>query len=252
MRKSVICTFAVVVACAAIWAAVAAAGGETPVVVRSGNVILTVNGNASPTALPRNKLAPISFHASGKIATADGTHPPALDEVVLDAGKAGTIEADDFPTCRLGQIEATTTKQAESVCGDAIVGGGQTEVEVQFPESSPFTAKGPLVIFNGGQKGGKSLMLIHAYVSVPAATTIVTPVLTSREHKGPYRLHSVSKIPLIAGGSGSVTGFYLKIDRKGYLTANCSNGHFSAHLAANFRDGTAVSGSFQRPCKAID
>ena len=43
-------------------------------------------------------------------------------------------------------------------------------------------------------------MLIHAYVSVPAPTAIVTTVLTSREHKGPYRLHSVATIPLIAGG----------------------------------------------------
>jgi hypothetical protein len=252
MRKSLTCTLAVVIAIGAVWAAVAVAGGEKPVVVRAGNVILTVNGNASPTALPRNKLVPISFHASGKIATADGAHPPALDEVVLDVGKAGTIEAGAFPTCSAGQIEATTTEEAERVCRDAIVGSGQTEVEVQFPESSPFTAKGPLVIFNGGEKGGKSLMLIHAYVSVPAPTAIVTPVLTNKEHKGPYRLHSVTKIPLIAGGAGSVTGFYLSIDRKGYLTANCSNGHFSAHLTANFRDGTSVSGSFERPCTPID
>lgn len=254
MRKSVGFTLAVAVAVAisSAGAAVAAAGGEQPVVVRSGNVIFTVNGNASPTALPRNKLAPISFHASGKIATADGTHPPALAEAVLDTGKAGTIEAGDFPACRPGQIEATTTAEAERVCGDAIVGGGQTEVEVQFPESSPFTAKGPLIIFNGGEKGGKSLMLIHAYVSVPAPTAIVTTVLTNGEHKGPYRLHSVAKIPLVAGGAGSVTGFFLKIDRKGYLTANCSNGHFSAHLTANFRDGTSVSGSFERPCTPID
>jgi hypothetical protein len=252
MRKSVTCTLAIAIAIGAVWAAVAVAGGEKPVVVRAGNVILTVNGNASPTALPRNKLAPISFHASGKIATADGTHPPALDEVVFDVGKAGTIEADDFPTCSVGEIEARTTEEAERACGDAIVGGGQTEVEVQFPESAPFTAKGPLVIFNGGEKGGKSLMLIHAYVSVPAPTAIVTTVVTNREHKGPYRLHSVSTIPLVAGGAGSVTGFYLKIDRKGYLTANCSNGHFSAHLAANFRDGTALAGSFERPCTPID
>jgi hypothetical protein len=251
MRKSLTCTLAVAIAIGAVCAAVAVAGGEKPVVVRAGDVILTITGNASPTALPRNKLAPISFHASGKIATADGAHPPALDEVVLDVGKAGTIEAGDFPACRIGQIEATTTARAERVCGDAIVGGGEAEVEVLFPESSPFVARGPLVIFNGGEKGGKSLMLIHAYVNVPAPTAIVTPVLTNRERKGPYRLRSVSKIPLIAGGAGSVTGFRLSIDRKGYLTANCSNGHFSAHLTASFRDGTSLAGSFQRPCTPI-
>src|ERR1700720_1272588 len=235
MRKSVLGTLAVMIAMGTGLAGVASASGEKPIVVRSGNVVLTLNGNASPTALPRHMLAPISFHASGKIATTDGGHPPALEEVVLDVGKAGTIEANQFPTCRASQLEARTTKQAESACRDAIVGTGKTEVEVLFAESIPFTAKGPLVIFNGGEKGGKSLLLIHAYVSVPAPTAIVTTIVTTKEHKGPYRLHSVAKIPLIAGGAGSPTYFFLNITRKGYLTANCSNGHFSAHLSASFR-----------------
>lgn len=252
MRKSAICTLAIAVALGSVWAAVAVAGGEKPVVVRAGNVILTVNGNASPTALPRHGLAPISFHSSGKIATADGTHPPALREVVLDTGKTGAIEADDFPSCRVSQIEATTTKEAERACGDAIVGRGTTEGEVAFPESAPFIAKGPLVLFNGGRKGGKYLLYIHAYVSVPAPTAIIVPVVTTRIHRGPYRLHAVSKIPPVAGGAGSVTYFYLNINRKGYLMANCDNGHFSAYVAASFAEGTEVEGSFERPCRPID
>ena len=88
-------------------------------------------------------------------------------------------------------------------------------------------------------------------VSVPAPTAIVTRVVTTKEHKGSYRLHTVASIPLIAGGAGSVTAFALKINRKGYLLANCSNGKFSAHATAKFRDGTEVSGSFFRPCTAI-
>ena len=64
VRKGVICMLAVVVAIA-IGAAAAVAGGESPIVVRSGNLILTVNGNTSPRALPSHGLAPISFHASG-------------------------------------------------------------------------------------------------------------------------------------------------------------------------------------------
>lgn len=252
MAARALSTLAVTIALSAGLAGLASASGEKPITVRSGNVVLTLNGNASPTALPRHKLAPVSFHASGKIATADGSHPPALEEVILDAGKAGTIEANDFPTCRAGQLEAKTTEEAEAGCRKAIVGTGKTEVEVLFPESSPFTAKGPLVIFNGGEKGGKSLLLIHAYVSVPVPTAIVTKIVTTREHRGPYRLHSIARIPQIAGGADSVIYFYLNIDRKGYLTANCSNGHFSAHVEARFHDGTTVSGGFLRPCRAID
>jgi hypothetical protein len=252
MRKRAICALAAAVAAGAVWAAVAAAGSEKPVVVRAGNVILTVNGNASPTALPRHELAPVSFHASGRIASVDGSHPPALREVVLDAGKAGTIEAGKFPACKAGEIEARTTEAAERACAGAIVGKGRAEVEVEFRESSPFTAKGPLVIFNGGQKGNKSLLYIHAYVSVPIATAVVTPVVTIRIHRGPYRLHSVASIPVVAGGAASATYFYLNIDRKGYLTANCDNGHFSAFLEATFAEGTEVEGSFERPCRPLD
>lgn len=252
MRKSAICTLAVAGMTCAVWAGVAAAGGEEPIVVRSGNVILTVNGNASPKALPRHGLAPISFHASGKIATADGTHPPALREVVLDTGKAGTIEADLFPTCTLGELEATTTHEAERRCGDAIVGRGRVEGEVAFPESNPFPANGPLVLFNGGRKGGKYLLYIHAYVAVPAPTAVIARSVTTRIHRGEYRLHAVTKIPVVAGGAGSVTGFRLEINRRDYLKANCDNGHFSAYVNAKFADKTTIEGSFQRPCTPID
>jgi hypothetical protein len=229
----------------------ALAAGEKPVTVRAGDLIFTVTGNASPKRLPRHGLAPVSFHTSGRIATVDGSHPPALSEFTLDTGKAGTIEADKFPSCSQGRLEATTSEQAKSACGDAIVGNGLGEVQVQFPESAPFTAKGPLILFNGGERNGKALLLIHAYVDVPAPTAIVTPIWTNREHKGPYRLHSVGTIPVIAGGAGSVTYFSLSIDRKGYLTANCDNGHFSAHLVAKFRSGPTLAASFRKPCTPI-
>jgi len=231
--------------------AVALAAAEKPVSVRAGDVILSVTGNASPKRLPRHGLAPVSFHTSGRISTVDGAHPPALSEVTLDVGKAGTIEAGKFPACSQGRLEATNTEQAKSACPSAIVGTGNGEVEVEFPEQRPFTASGPIILFNGGERNGKALLLIHAYVNVPAPTAIVTTVWTNREHKGPFRLHSVATIPVIAGGAGSVTFFSLKIDRKGYLTANCDNGHFSAHLEAKFRGGPDLAASFQKPCTPI-
>jgi hypothetical protein len=231
--------------------AVAFAAGEKPISVRAGDVILSVTGNASPKRLPRHGLAPVSFHTSGRISTVDGAHPPALSEVTLDVGKAGTIEAAKFPACSLGRLEATNTEGAKSACPSAIVGTGHGEVEVEFPEQAPFDARGPIVLFNGGERNGKALLLIHAYVNVPAPTAIVTQIWTNREHKGPYRLHSVATIPVIAGGAGSVTYFALKIDRKGYLTANCDNGHFSAHLEAKFRGGPDLAASFQKPCTPI-
>lgn len=253
MRKRLIFMLVVVLAVAVTGVA---AASEKPIVVRSGNLILTLNGEASPRTLPKFKQAPVTLRASGHIATADGTHPPALKEVLLDVakkGETGEIRADRFPVCKQREIEVTTTKTAESKCRDAIVGSGRTKVEVQFEESQPFTAAGPLIVFNGGVKNGKTLILIHAYVSVPAPTAIVTQIVTTEGHRpmNPYRIHSVAKIPVVAGGAGSLIGFSLKIDRKGYLVASCGVGTFAARATAKFRDGSEMSGTFVRPCTGI-
>lgn len=230
-------------------AAVAVAGtGEKPIIVRTGNLVMTLDGNASPTKLPKYKLTPVSFHSSGKIETVDGSHPPALKEVLLDVGKTAVIKANDFPACTIGPLEASSTKQAEARCKSAIVGRGIAKAEIQFPEQAPIETSSPLLIVNGGEKNGKILLFIHAFITVPTPAAIVTTVTTTRIHNGVYRLHSIAKIPLIAGGAGSPTYFYLNISRRGYAWANCDNGHFAAHIVSKFRDGTTVSGSFIRPC----
>ena len=112
-----------------------------------------------------------------------------------------------LPTCASCKLQATDTQHAEAACPKAIVGKGKTTVRVAFPESTPFSANGPLVVFNGGEKGGTTTLYIHAYVSVPAPTAIVTTVKIKKEHRGRYGLRSIASIPPIAGGSGSVTNF---------------------------------------------
>lgn len=249
MRKRLFVLAGLLVMTTALVTGVAFAGNaEKPLVVRSGNLIMTLNGNASPTKLPKHKLTPVSFHASAKIETVDGSQPPALREVVADLGKTAVIKANDFPTCSAGALQARTTKGAETRCKSAIIGRGIGKAEIQFPEQAPIEVKSPLLVVNGGEKNGKILIFIHAYLTVPTPTAIVTPVIVTHIHKGVYRLHSVAKIPLIAGGAGSPTYFYVNINRRGYSWANCDNGHFAAHVISKFRDGTTVSGSFTRPC----
>ena len=251
MRKHLIWTLVLATAIAVGVSAVALAAGEKPTVVRAGNLVLTLNGGVSPKALPRTKLAPIAVHFSGRIATADGSQPPALTNFSIETGRTGAIETKGVPVCSRGEIAATNTQAAEAACRGAIVGKGSTEVRVAFPESTPFNARGPLVIFNGGTRGNKTLILIHAYVAVPAPTAIVETITVTKEHRGPYNLHSTGPISPIAGGSGSVTSFDLTINRKGYLMASCLGGLFFAHVVAAFKGGTEVSGSLTRPCKEI-
>lgn len=258
MRKRLTLIIALGTTVAISVAGVAVAGNETPTVVKVGNLELTLNGGVKPEALPKNKFAPIALKVSGGLKTTDGSHPPALKEFVVETDKNGIVNAKGLSTCTSQKLQAEDTEQAEKACPKAIVGKGHTTVQVQFPESSPFQASGPLVAFNGGDKGGVTTLFIQAYVSVPAPTSLVTTVKIKKIHRGPYGLRSVGAVPPIAGGAGSVTNFELEIHKlftykgkkESYLEAKCATGHFLAEGAAVFSDGTSIKGSVVRTCKA--
>jgi hypothetical protein len=203
-------------------------------------------------------LAPIELTVEGKIAEADGSHPPALREVIVDTDKNGTIDTRGVPTCSGNSLEARTTKQAEAVCPKAIVGKGITDVQLLFPEQRPIPLHSKLLAFNGGTKGGTSTIFIHAYLSSPVVAAVVTTVKISKEQKGPYGTHSIASVPKIAGGAGSVTAFQLVFSKKlftykgkkhGYLLAKCSNGRFLAQAEAVFADHSKIGPArIARPC----
>lgn len=236
--------------------AAGSAAAEKPTVVQAGNLVLRMNGGVAPKKLPRKRFAPITLRASGSLATVDGTHPPATKTVTVDFDKNGTVNARGLPVCRPGKLQSRGTKAAIAACRPALVGHGKTTVEVSFPEQPPFSSTGPLELFNGGVHHGVTTMYIHAYVSVPAPTAIVTVVKIKREHKGPYGTRAVARIPKIAGGSGSLTNFSFVIHRmfrrhgkkQSYLLARCANGRFRAHAVLQATDGSRISGSILRRC----
>ena len=53
--------------------------------------------------------------------------------------------------------------------------------EIAFPEQAPFSASGPLLIFNGAPKGGKQVLIFHVHANVPAPTTFVTTAVISKQ-----------------------------------------------------------------------
>lgn len=255
-RKPLLVSFVLAIVMAVTAAGVLAA--EKPVVVKVGNLVLTLNGGVTPKALPKSKLAPIALNVSGKIGTSDGSQPPAASTVTIDFDKNGTINAKGLPKCTAGKLQARTTSAAKGACPKAIVGSGQTKVRVAFPEQAPFTATGPLVLFNGGVAGGTTTMYIHAYVNVPAPTAIVTVVKIKKIKKGRFGTRAVASIPVIAGGSGSVTDFSLTVNRKftsggkqqSYLLAKCADGKLVAHAQVAFRGGgPKIEGTVTRACR---
>lgn len=210
---------------------VAAVASAVSTTLRAGNLIVTFGGSTSPKALSKTKYTPVTTNIFGKIKTSDGTHPSAFREAVVDIDKDVKLNVKGYPVCKAGQLEARDTKAAKRVCGNTILGEGKAEGEIAFPEQDPIKVPSPLLVFNGGEKGGKVKLLIHTFITVPAPTAIVTDVTITRKGSG---IHSVAKIPVIVGGSGSVLSFSFKLGKTysykgkkvGYFEARCPDGVF--------------------------
>jgi hypothetical protein len=258
MRKYLLLTTAVVALIALTVAGIAsgAAKPNQPSTVRVGNLELTFNGSFSPSTLPKKTLAPIALTAEGKIKTLDGKHPPALKEALVETDKNGAVNVKGLPVCKSGQLQSQDTKHAEAICKSAIIGSGTTTIGIEFAEQPEIDAHSKLVVFNGGVKGGVTTFFIHAYITVPTPAAVVTTLKIKKIHNGRYGLLTTATIPKIAGGSGSVKSFALKIDKKynsggkkvSVLTAKCPDGKLQAHITAKFADGTSASTEILRTC----
>lgn len=231
----------------------ALAGAEA---VKLGNLEISIDGQISPTKLPKAKPAPISLKVSGSVATLDGSHPPALKTLALQFDKHGHIETQGLPTCTTGKLQSTLTAQAKKVCGPALIGTGRAGAQIQFPEQPPFDASGPLLIFNGKPKGKNPVLIFHVHANVPAPTTFVTSGEISPSH-GKYGTSTLIAIPTIVGGQGSLTSFKAQIPKRTWtykhkkvslLTASCPTGTLLAHGEFKFADGTEISGDVARSC----
>ena len=255
MRKYLMLSMALA-ALIAVSVAGIATGANKPVTVEAGNLIFTFNGGFSPKTLPKKTLAPITLTASGKIATKNGEHPPALKEAIVETDKNGAVNVKGLPVCKAGQLQSRDTAAARKACPKSVIGTGKTTVEVKLAEQKPILVDSALTVFNGGQQGGTTTFYIHAFFTAPVSGAIVTTVKIKKIHNGRYGLKSIATIPKIVGGSGSVKSFDLKIGKtytyKGkkvsVLSARCSDGKLQAFATSIFSDGTKASAGIVRTC----
>jgi hypothetical protein len=219
-----------------------------PVVVKAGNLELTFNGGLTPEAVSKTKLTPVTFDISGKIRTLNGEHPPALKEFLLEADKNTDVDVTGLPTCSASKLQAQDTKHAEAACKPAIIGVGQAKAEIAFPDQPPIPATSKIIAFNGGKSGATTTFYIHAFLTVPTPAAVVSTVKITKVRNGRYGVKSVTTVPKIAGGTGSVVDFNLKINKRGVILAKCPDGKIQAHGTAVFSDTTKVSADVIRPC----
>lgn len=260
MRRNLLVALALSAALAFGVAAIANAAKTTIVV---GNLKLTFGGSIVPKALPKSAYAAVTSNVEGKIETTDGTHPSAFRETEVDVDKDIKVSVKGLPVCKLSQLVAVNTAGAKKACGSTILGSGLAHAEIAFPEQHPIKVASPITIFNGGEKGGKVTLLIHTFITVPVPAAIVTTVTIQKKGNG---IHSVAKVPVIAGGSGSVLDFKFKLGRTysykgrrvGYLEARCPDGVFKVSVPktvfknearlAGVAPTTTLSGKLAIPC----
>lgn len=249
MNKRISYVFAAALAVAVVVFAGIAIAAEKPVKVVVGELEAEFNGGFSPETISKKKPTPITFNISGKFRSLNPNekHVPAIKEFLFEGDKHASISVKGIPVCKASQLESRDTAGARKACGPAIIGTGHAEAGIKFPEQPEIPAKSELLAFSGGEKGGVITLFIHAYITVPTPAAIVTTVKIKKVHNGRYGTSSVSTIPKIAGGSGSVKKFELTF-QKGIITATCPDGHLNARGSAIFADGTKASGGVVRTC----
>jgi hypothetical protein len=234
----------------------AAAVADRPVNVLMPQISFTFNAHIAPVKLPKGQRTGVRASFVSKVRTADGSHPPASAELLLELDKNIAIDPTGLPACPSPLLKEDGVQGAELDCKDALVGVGQAEFEVAFPEQDPSSVSSDVLAFNAGGTEGKAKLLLHAYLSSPVSAAVVIPVEVSWVGRGRFGLQAVAKVPKIAGGYGSITKLSLHLGRKftykgkqqSYLLAKCPDGHLQAKGVEVFSDGSRLSGSVVRDC----
>lgn len=205
--------------------AAAAAYGE---VEQDGNLIVRFDGGISPKALPRSEPAPVAVSVDTTISATDGADPPPqLREISIGINREGKIFDRGLPTCRVRKIQPTTIQAARRICGDAIVGRGHVGVRVHLANQSPFTFKGPLLVFNAKPSGGKRRILAQVYgIRPPSAFVLTFKIL---KQKGDFGTLIRTTLPKSAQKWAYVTHFDMRLHRtymyqgkeRSYVSASC-------------------------------
>lgn len=244
MRRGLISVLTLAAAFLGIAATAAAVSTTLPV----PTLLATLGGRIAPEQLRADEYVPAAWSIFGKFSTADGTHPSALREIVLDVDKDVRIDSRDYPTCRRRRIESLDSEAAAKACAKALVGEGEANVELAFPENTPIPLSTRLLVFHAGERAGVTRLLIHAFIPVPVPTAILTVVTASKQGSG---LRTTSKIPVIAEGYGSLLDFKFKLGKTysyqgkkyGYFEARCPDGVFKANVSKLlFRNEAKVPG----------
>jgi hypothetical protein len=214
--------------------------------------------SVAPRSLPAGRSAPVELNLGGQLRGVEGRHPPALSQLQIELDRNLSFDVLGYPKCPVAVVEtqALVAEEYERACQRALVGRGSFDIEIAFPEGTPVDIHSVARLYNGGERNGAISLVARLYITVPVPSLLVVPIRIEPEHEGPFRLLATATIPKIAGGSGSIAAFALRIHKRflragalaSIASAACPDGKLQAHYRASFVDGVTLTSEAVIPC----
>lgn len=236
-------------------AAVAVAG---PVVSGPDGNTQSIESLITPKKLSKTKFTPGTLQVTTlTTSTTDpnGVPVPAI-HATIDFDKNATLFTKGLPTCNPAKVINQSTEAAEQACGNAKIGSGHALAYLR--SSKVYEVPQTVTAFNGTPKGGKPTIILHTYGTTPLQTSLVLVGTVSKFNKEGYGPRLDLEVPLIAGGTGALKEFEVKINKKwrykgeqrSFISAKCPNSKkLKARGTFTYKDGQALTAFSTQPCK---
>jgi hypothetical protein len=252
-RPFLIATTAVLAAAVAATAAWAGPTVNGP----NGNT-QSIDSQIRPKKLSKTALTPGSLQV--RTLTTSTTDPsgvpvPAV-HATIDFDRNARIYTKGLATCNSGKLQNQSTEVAERVCSKAKIGGGTAVAYLRA--GKVYEVPQTVTVFNGVPKGGKPTIILHTYGTTPLQVSLVLEGPVSNYNKEGYGPRLDLNVPLLAGGTGALKEFNVKIEKKwrykgvkrSFISAKCPNSkQLKARGKFDFRDGESLTALSKQTCK---
>src|SRR6476659_10457566 len=174
----------------------------------------SIDSQIRPKKLSKTKFTPGTLEVTTlTTSTTDpsGVPVPAV-HAVLDFDRNARLYTKGLATCDPGKLQNQSTEVAERVCASSKIGTGQATAYLRA--GKVYEVPQTVTAFNGAPKGGKPTIVLHTYGTTPLQVSLVLEGTVSNYGTEGYGPRLDRDIPLIAGGTGALKEFNVKIDKK--------------------------------------
>jgi hypothetical protein len=199
----------------------------------------------SPQRLSQSERTPVSPWVSMKFKTSGFSRLPALEEFEMEEDRHLQLSLNGVPVCSHGNVDEPPIKQR---CKKALVGSGDMEAVVVFPEAEATLLHSEVTVYNAGLRNGVRTFIMDAFVTIPTPAEIVTTVEVKHSNLGRYGLKLVGAVPKIAGGAGSITSLVWRFHRSIFSATCPPDRRLDTRFTTGFADGTRLGGMVSRDC----